>query len=293
MEMAAIIKLLVLVSVMLAVFGLGLKATWQDAVFLARNPGLLLRSILAMNVAMPLFTAGLCALLGILPPVETALLVLMVSPVPPILPFKQTRLGCEQSYVYGLLTAQAILAVILVPLSVWLAGDYYGIDIHMSAGTVGRIVLLTMLLPLAAGIGLRAVLPRFAEHSTDLIIKLGFLLLVLALAPVLVTESRALLAMVGNGTVLAMTLVSIFGLAAGHILGGPDLDHRGTLALATSMRHPAVAIAIVAANHGDVKHVLTAVILYLLVNTILTMIYMKWFKHWRIAHPNVFSREGS
>ena len=44
------------------------------------------------------------------------------------------------------------------------------------------------------------------------------------------------------------------------------------------MRHPAVAIAIVAANHGDVKHVLTAVILYLLVNTTLTLVYMKWFK---------------
>ena len=60
------------------------------------------------------------------------------------------------------------------------------------------------------------------ERSTDFIVKLAFLLLVLALAPILVTESRALLAMVGNGTVLAMTLVSIFGLAAGHILGGPD-----------------------------------------------------------------------
>ena len=83
MEMAELIKLLDSVSITLAVFGLGLKATWQDAVFLARNPGLLLRSILAMNVVMPVFTAGLCALLGILPPVQTALLVLMVSLFPP------------------------------------------------------------------------------------------------------------------------------------------------------------------------------------------------------------------
>lgn len=45
----------------LLVFGLGLHATPQDATSLLRRPGLLFRSLLAMNIVVPLFAAVLAA----------------------------------------------------------------------------------------------------------------------------------------------------------------------------------------------------------------------------------------
>jgi len=48
------------------------------------------------------------------------------------------------------------------------------------------------------------------------------------------------------------------------------------LALCTASRHPGIAIAIAAANFPDQKRVPAAVLLYLIVNGILSGPYLKW-----------------
>ena len=50
--------------------------------------------------------------------------------------------------------------------------------------------------------------------------------------------------LLGNGTLLAMLIMCFAGLAIGYYVGGPEEDNRVVLALATAMRHPAVAITI-------------------------------------------------
>jgi BASS family bile acid:Na+ symporter len=271
---------------MLAVFGLGLRATWRHALSLLHDPGLLFRSIVAMNVVMPVLAAIVSSLIGIYRPVEVALVALMVSPVVPIMPSRQSKAGCDRAYVYGLFTAQSILAVFLLPLSVWVAARYFGVEMRMATGTVAAIVLVTILLPLAAGIGARAWMPRLAERWAGRIFQVAFLLLLLALVPILGLRRSEILALVGNGSLLAMTLVCTAALITGHLLGGGDPDHRGTLALATAMRHPAFALAIVAANEGEVRQVFAAILLYFMLNMVLTTIYLVWFKRWRTSHPS-------
>lgn len=270
----------------MAVFGLGLKATWRHAIFLLHEPSLLFRSIVAMNVVMPVFAALVSSVLGIYRPVEVALVALMVSPVVPIMPSRQSKVGCDQAYVYGLFTAQSILALFVLPISVWVAARYFGVHMRMATGAVGQIVLFTVLLPLTVGIGVRALHPNLARRWANRIFSLAFLLLLLGLLPILFLRGKEMLALVGNGTLLAMTLVCTAGLIAGHLLGGGDPDHRGTLALATAMRHPAFALAIVAANEGEVRQVFAAILLYFLVNTLLSAVYLLWYNHWRTNHLN-------
>jgi BASS family bile acid:Na+ symporter len=97
--------------------------------------------------------------------------------------------------------------------------------------------------------------------------------------------------LIGNGTLLAMSLVCIGGLIVGHLLGGGDPDHRATLAIATAMRHPAFALAIVSANQGQVNQVFAALLLYFLVNTVLSAVYIFWFKRWRLSQPNGLAQQ--
>ena len=59
MDTASILLLVIKASIVLTVLGLGLNATWQDALSLFRRPGLLIRSVLSMNVIMPIVAAGL------------------------------------------------------------------------------------------------------------------------------------------------------------------------------------------------------------------------------------------
>lgn len=67
-------------SVLLIVFAIGLRASAQDATYLFRRPGELVRAVLAMNVLMPLFAVSLVYMFDLNPAVNIALVALSVSP---------------------------------------------------------------------------------------------------------------------------------------------------------------------------------------------------------------------
>src|SRR5215467_16052846 len=102
MELAAYVLLAVKASIFLTVFSLGLNAEWQDALYLFRRPVLLIKSLLAMNVIMPLVAAGLVVTFDLPTSVKVALVALAISPVPPMLPKKQMKAGGEEAYAIGL-----------------------------------------------------------------------------------------------------------------------------------------------------------------------------------------------
>jgi BASS family bile acid:Na+ symporter len=112
-------------------------------------------------------------------------------------------------------------------------------------------------------------------------------LLILGALPAIIATLPAIVSLLGNGTLAAMVLLAAVGLAAGHLLGGPDRDDRTVLALATSSRHPGVAIAIAATCFpDDEKGVVAAVLLYLIVNALLSTPYQIWARHQhaKLAH---------
>jgi BASS family bile acid:Na+ symporter len=107
------------------------------------------------------------------------------------------------------------------------------------------------------------------------------LLIAVALIPVLVAEWRAILSLIGNGTVLALAALVAVGLTAGHLLAGSDPGERTVLALASGTRHPGVAVALAHANFPDDKLVLPAVLLYLVVCTLVSIPYVQWTRRGR------------
>jgi hypothetical protein len=96
MSMTAIILLILKASIILSVFAIGLRATFADATFMFRRPGLLFRGLLAMNLLMPLIALGIAAALDLHPAVKIALVVISVSPIPPILPKKMLNAGGKE-----------------------------------------------------------------------------------------------------------------------------------------------------------------------------------------------------
>jgi BASS family bile acid:Na+ symporter len=80
---------------------------------------------------------------------------------------------------------------------------------------------------------------------------------------------------------LALGAFALVGVIAGHILGGPDPENRPVLALATSTRHPAVALAISHVNFPNQKLAGALVLVYLVLSTILAAPYLNWTKHSR------------
>lgn len=263
-------------SVALLVFALGLEAHYRDAAYVFQRPWLLLRSLFSMSVVMPLFAIAAVALFDLSPAINVAIVALSLSPVPPILPWKQTKAGGSAPYAVGLLFSAAVLAIFLLPTVVELDGLLFGREAHLPMAKIAPIMLGTIILPLIAGMTVNALKPEFALRFARPVAMLATALLVLAALPVLVGEWRQLLAMVGNGTLIVLALFALVGITAGHLLGGPDPDDRTVLALATAARHPGVAIAIATLNAPAEKGVLAVILWHLIVGAIVAIPYVRW-----------------
>jgi bile acid:Na+ symporter, BASS family len=278
MTVEQLIRLAILLSIMLIVISFSLSATWRDATCLFRNPSQLLRSLLAMNVIMPLFAAALVGIFSLRPAVAIALIAVSVSPVPPFLPVKQLKLVGQQDYVYGLLGASSLLTMVLAPLSILLIGLAFSKDTHISPIAIGRMVALTVFAPFAVGLVIHRLNPTLAVRAAPIASKVGAVLLVVAFVPVLIKMWSSMIALIGDGTLLAIVAFVVVGLAVGHLLGGPDPRSRTVLALATATRHPGVAMVISAVSVEGSKLVAPALILYLLVSAIASAPYSQWRK---------------
>lgn len=276
MTVEQLIHLAVLFSVMLIVLSFALRATWRESISLFRNPSLLLRSLLAMSVLLPVFAATLVGLFTFRPAIEIALITLAVAPVPPFLPQKQLKLVGHNEYVYGLLVATSLLSIVLAPLTVALIGLAFSRHTHIAPLAIARMVALTVLIPFALGLIINQRMPAFAERASLLAGKVGLLLLAAAVVPVLIKMWPAIISLVGDGTLLAFIAFVTVGLVVGHLLGGADSVNGTVLALATSTRHPGVALVIATGIFPGDKFVAPALVIYLLVATIASVPYVKW-----------------
>jgi BASS family bile acid:Na+ symporter len=289
MTSLAIIIGAVKASLALTVLGVGLRSRRGDATFLVRHPGLLARSLLAMNVLMPLLALWLAIVFELHPAVRLSLIALSLSPVPPFLPNKMIRVGGHGSYVVGLFVAASLASVVVVPVSVSLLATLFGVPFRMSPLEIAKLVGVGVLLPVAIGMIVRRVAPTVAGRAAGPLTRLATIMLVAALLPLLVSSWPAMRALIGNGTLAAIVALTLAGLGVGHLLGGPDHDNRVVLALATASRHPAVAISILTANFPGETLVPAAVVLALLVGALASAPYNALSKR-RIARPRLASR---
>jgi BASS family bile acid:Na+ symporter len=278
MNTAALITLALKLSVFLNVFALGLNARGRDATWLFRNPGRLAQALSSMFVVMPLFAAALASVFDLHPAVKIALIALAVAPIPPLLPKKALKAGGESSYVIGLLVAAALLSIVFTPIAVDLFGKAFGTPARISPFAIARLVLLTVIIPLGAGMLVRRLAPAFAERAAKPIALAATALLIISVIPILFTAWPAIESLSGNGTVFAIAAFVVVGLAAGHLLGGPDPEDRTVQALSTASRHPGIALAIASANFPEQKLTPAAILLYLIVSAIISMPYLDWRK---------------
>jgi BASS family bile acid:Na+ symporter len=285
MSIAQLVRVALVLSVLLIVLSVALRCTPRTVTSLFRNPSLLVRSLLSMNVLLPLFAALMVALVELRPAIEIALVALSISPVPPFLPRKQLALVADQEYVIGLLGVSSLLSIVLAPLTVELVGALSTRGFSLAPLAIAKIVAMTVLLPFLFGMIVRRVSPAFAERASPLADRIGIVLLIIAIVPLIGKLWPAMMSLLGSGTGLAIVAFTGVGLALGHMLGGPDSDHQTVLALATATRHPGVALTIAAANFPDETLMAPALMLYLLVSAIVSAPYVRWRQNLKKGLP--------
>jgi BASS family bile acid:Na+ symporter len=265
------------VSILSTVFGFGLKTTSEDMLYLVRRPGLLVRSLIAVFLIVPVVAVVLDMMFDFRPTLEVVLVALSLSPVPPLLPTKESKAGGERSYALGLMALLALLSIVVIPLSVEVLAFVFGRSFRMAPGAIARVALITVILPLVAGITVRAWLPAVADRLEKVVSLITKTLLPLAALVLIVGSWRGMWAAVGDGTIVAIIIFVAAGLLAGHLLGGPDPEHAVVLALSSACRHPAIALTIAVANF-PARHFEGTILLYLVISALIGVPYLAWHR---------------
>lgn len=275
MTLADLIPLAIMASLVGMVFCLGMKATMDEVLYLVRRPGFLIRSLVSMYVVMPVFAIAVALLFPVALEVKAALVALAVSPVPPILPAKQTRAGGSASYADSLLVVAAFATLLVVPVAMAVLGAISQNSYSAPMARIASLVAITVIAPLFAGLIVRHFSPAFADRFAQPISRLSTILLLVAVVPVIFTSWAAFQSLIHQGVIVFLILFALVGFATGHALGGPDAADRVVLALATGTRHPGVAIAIVSLNLPDHRAIQAVILWHLIIAAIVAIPYLR------------------
>jgi bile acid:Na+ symporter, BASS family len=282
MNMKDLVPLLAQVGIVLIVMSYGLETHPRDLWAALQNKRLMVRALIAVNLVVPLAAVVLCSLFPIDPNVRIGIVLMAVSPLAPLVTFKIHLGGERTSALLGPYVALLVVAVVLVPLTIALLSALFPPSASVSVAALAKLVALSVLLPIGAGLAINAWFPRFAHVAAKIAVVAGFGIVGLLAVVILYAEGRSLLALLGDGTLLVIMGTIAAGLLAGHLLGRPDPRESSGLAIAAAMRHPGIALLIAHQNFSDPR-IKLVIVLFLLTGAVMSTLYQLWMRN-KSAH---------
>jgi len=284
LSIQSLISLGFTISIFLGVLAVGLRVAPADLHYLLDQPSKLVRSLFAMNVVAPIVAVMVCKTFSLHPAVIVALVTLAIAPVGAL--FSQAMLPRVTpgrfAYARGLFFANIVLSVVLTPLTVELIQLIFGGDVHVDPLTVAKVVIGSVLLPLGIGFATAQWWPA-ARRWNSPIQTVSSVVLAVCFVALLAFAWSHLSSVVWEGTLMAITVMTLIGLAIGHCLGGPGEDDRTVLAFATVSRHPGVAMAVATLTDQPLAPI--GVLLAVVVSEIAAVPYELWRKRRRATGP--------
>lgn len=265
-----LIPLAITISLALLVLVVGMDASVRDLLSVLRRPGRLGAAVLAVNVIPPVVAIVLVHLIDIGPAARAGVVLMAISPVPPLVPGKALKVSGRKDYAYGLYAALVLLAVLVVPIWVEILHRVFAVEMAIPPLAVARSVVVGVLAPLAVGVLIRRFAPAFAARAAPFVYKAAMLLVVLAVLPIIVQVWPAVARLAGDGTFVVMVLVVVIAYAAGALLGGHDAEDKAALAAAATTRHPGIALMIAKTNF-DNPQIAAAIIGFMLLSLVVAI----------------------
>ena len=261
-------------------FAMGLLASHRELGYLWARPVLLVRSMLAMYVVVPVLAVILALAFSLPRGTELAIVVLAICAGAPLLPRKLIKVGGDPAYVLSLVVTTSLLAIVTVPLSVRLLSGMMTIENELGSGEVAGAILRSFLVPLGAGMLVRAVAPSAAARLAEPLLGIASAALAVTTVVLIVAGWRHV-AEVGLPSLMAFAAFALGSLTIGHLLGGPAPENRTSLALACTTRHVGLALIVGANARGPAPLALVAG--YLLATALISIPYMRWRSKSRAA----------
>jgi BASS family bile acid:Na+ symporter len=270
LDVVKIILAIALPAMMLAE-GLRVEARPLQLAYLLARPWLLARSVLAVDVAVPVIALLVTLLLRPEPPVAVGLAILAASPIAPFIIGRARKSGADSAYIASMHMTLAVISIVTTPLALAILGSLLHFEAKIRPLTIAGQVVRSLVLPFGLGVAARTWTPRFADRAVKpLSIAAGAMLLAAATA-ILIGTGRFLL-LLNLRSYLAMVVMLLAALAVGEVFAGGARPQRMALALETAARNPGLALLIASLNF-NARAALPVLIPYLIVSAVIIAVY--------------------
>ena len=256
-KMATVAILCLVVSSMLAQgVGLTISQIFQPL----RNLRIVLLTLLANFVLMPLGALALTKLLWLDEPFGIALLLLGCAAGAPFLPKLAEFTRGNVAFAVGEMVMLMVVTVGYLPtaLPLMLPG------VNVDAWKIARSLILLMLLPLAAGLFLKATYETLADRTKPILDWISNVSLILVLLLITTLNIDKVLQVFGTRAILAGFLFIALGFGIGWLLGGPDPGTRRVMAFGTGQRNVAAALVVASQSFSEPRVVVMVIVVAIL-----------------------------
>src|ERR1700756_3304720 len=221
---------------------------------------------LAILVLMPRGGLAIARILSLAQPLGIALLLLGTAAGAPFLPKLAGIAKSNLAFAVGLMVLLMVLTVLYMPLVLPLLLEGVSVD----PTKIARSLVILMLLPLGAGLLVKARFCDVADRIRTPLNRISSLSLALLIVLLLVTNIQNVIGLFGTRGILASILFLLSGAGIGWLLGGPAFGTKGVLALGTAQRNIAAAL-VVGGKNFDHPNVVVMIVVVAVVGLLILM----------------------
>ena len=244
-----ITRLVALVFFITSMAGIGLGLTARQLAAPLKDVRLVGTALFANFIVSPVLAWLIARLLRLDEPFAIGLMLLGLAGGAPFMPKIAGVAKGDPALAVGLmvLLMAATTVVLPVALPLLIAGA------QVDAWEIARFLVLLLLLPLVAGLAIRARRESAAARLQPVLGRISTLALLLMLVLIITLQFQGMLQLIGSGAILAALLFALLSSLAGWSLGGLNPSRRTALGLATGLRNLPAALVVSVQNFKDPK----------------------------------------
>jgi predicted Na+-dependent transporter len=236
-----------LIFVLTSMLGMGFSLTVQQILIPLRNRKLVIFSLAANFVLVPLLALGVLFIFPLSEGLSIGFFLLGTSAGAPFLPKLTQVAKGDTAFAVGLMVLLMVVTIIYVPivLPLFLSG------VTIDPWDIAKSLILLMLFPLAIALFIRARYEEVANGLLPLMTQATNLSLLVLFVAFFVVYFSDLVNVIGTTAVMATVVFLLVSFVIGYFLGGPSRSIRRVLALGTAQRNLSAALAISTLNFTD------------------------------------------
>lgn len=219
---------------------IGLETNVRAALQPLRDKQFLVTTLLLDWLFCPALAWLLTLLLPIAAPYAVGLVLISLTPAAPFLPMMVRRAGGDLAYTAAFMLIGAVGTVLVMPFAVPLFLPGLSVD----PWTVAKPLMFLLLLPMAAGMAIKASLPHVAAQVLKIVRAVAAAATILLLAAIGGRYFDGFLAAIGSYAIAAQMLYAIGLVVGAHALAtGMPAARRSVVSLGACTRNLAAALA--------------------------------------------------